>query len=263
VFLVAAPLLILPAIGFFSILHKMSKDSGVPIVTVIRYNRVLLPFACAECVTIVSAFVCTVRLYRYAGDVTKPLPVAAILIFSAIAVISGLAFIFPQVLFGFQRNPDAILAGEWWRLVTPMFVNPAGWWHYAANAIAALFVLPLAEKFYGSRRLLALYFVSGLVGETCIYTLEPGWAQGGGSSFPIYGVLGSLFIFAFRHRQEFPRPKMRSPILALCLAISLCFMHDFHGAGMLTGALLACTMQTRPSVIPKTLPDKALEPAEK
>jgi rhomboid protease GluP len=142
-----------------------------------------------------------------------------------------------------------------------MFVNSAGWWHYVGNGLAALLLLPLAEKFYGSRRLLALYFVSGLVGEVCIYTLEPTWADGGGSSFAIYGVMGSLFIFAFRHRREFPRPKMRSPILGLCLAIFLWLIHDFHGAGMLTGALLACTMQTGSLVISKTSPDKSPEPA--
>jgi hypothetical protein len=76
VFPFAAFLLINPVIAFLVLLHRASKDSGVPIATVIHYNRVLLALACAEYVTIVSAFVCTVRLYRYAGGVTKPLSVA-------------------------------------------------------------------------------------------------------------------------------------------------------------------------------------------
>jgi membrane associated rhomboid family serine protease len=262
VFPFAAYLLIATVVMFLVSLHTASKVNGVPTFIVqgseFYLNYGLIAVGLAEYLTIVCAFVCTIRLYRYSDEVTKPLPVVAILIFGVTALISGLQFVFPQVLIEFRRNSDALRAGEWWRLVTPLFVQSLGWSQCVYNGLAALFVLPLAEKFYG-KRLLALYFVSGLTGEICFYTLEPG-ANGGGSSVAIYGVMGGLFIYAFRHRRELPRSTIGFVISGLCPAAFLAFRHDFHGTGILTGALLACLMQTRLHRMPKTPSNNSPEP---
>jgi len=221
-------------------------------------NYGLITVGLAEYLTMVSAFVCAIRLYRYSDGVTKPLPIASILIIGVTALISGLQFVFPQILSEFRRSSDALWAGEWWRLVTPLFVQSAGWSQCIYNGLAALFLLPLAEKFYG-KRLLALYFVSGIIGsEVFFYTLEPS-SNGAGSSVAIYGVMGGLFIFAFRHRREFPRSTVGLVISGLCPSVFLGFRHDFHGTGMLTGALLACMMRSRLQTVPKTPPDTQLD----
>jgi membrane associated rhomboid family serine protease len=253
----AAYLLIAPVLSFLVAFHSASKLNGVPTFVAqgseahLNYSLVAVGFA--EYATIVSAFVCAIRLYRYAGNVIKPLPVAAISIFSVTALISGLALVSPQVLSGFRRDSDALWAGECWRLVTPLFVQSAGWGQCVYNGLAALFLLPLAEKFFG-KRLLALYFVSGIVGsEVFFYTFEPG-SNGGGSSVAIYGVMGGLFVYAFRHRREFPRSTIGFVICSLCSSVFLGFRHDFHGVGILIGALLACMMQTGRS-IPRVLTD--------
>ncbi len=261
VFPFAAYLLVAPVLSFLVALHSASKLNGLPTFvghgSEAHLNYGLIAVGLAEYVTIVSAFVCAVRLYRFAGNVTKPLPVAAISIFSVTALISSLALVFPQILSEFRRNSHALWAGEWWRLVTPLFVQSAGWGQCVYNGLAALFLLPLAEKFYG-KRLLALYFVSGIIGsEVFFYTLEPS-SNGGGSSVAIYGVMGGLFIYAFRHRQEFSRSTIGFVICGLCPSVFLGFRHDFHGAGMLIGALLARMMRTRQS-IPKVLPNTALQ----
>ena len=263
VFPFAAYLLIAPALSFLVALHSSSKLNGVPIFvghgSEAHLNYGLIAVGLAEYLTIGSAFVCAIRLYRCPGGVINPLPIVAILIFGVTALISGLQFVFPQILFEFRRSSEALWAGEWWRLVTPLFVQSAGWSQCVNNGLAALFLLPLAEKFYG-KRLLALYFVSGIIGsEVFFYTLEPS-PNGGGSSVAIYGVMGGLFIFAFRHRREFPRSTIGFVISGLCPSVFLGFRHDFHGTGILTGALLACMMRTRLQTIPKTPPNTALEP---
>jgi membrane associated rhomboid family serine protease len=262
VFPFAAYLLIAPVVSFLVALHTASKLNGVPTFIVhgseFYLNYGLIAVGLAEYLTIVCAFVCTIRLYRRSGEVTKPLPVVAILIFSVTALISCLALVFPQILFAFRRNSDALWTGEWWRLVTPLFVQSAGWSQCVYNGLAALFILPLAEKCYG-KRLLALYFVSGLMGEVCFYIFEPS-ANGGGSSVAIYGVMGGLFIYAIRHRRELPLTTIGFVIAGLCPSVFLWFRYDFHGTGILTGALLACMMRTRLQTISKTPPNNSPEP---
>src|SRR5688500_10205499 len=62
-------------------------------------------------------FGCTVQLYRFSRNGKYSLPVATILIIGVTALITGLQFVFPEVLADFRRNREALLAGEWWRMV--------------------------------------------------------------------------------------------------------------------------------------------------
>jgi len=75
----------------------------------------------------------------------------AVLIIGVTFVITSLQFFFPEILSEFRRNWDALRAGEWWRMVTPPFVQAYGWQQRCFNGITALFRLPLAEKFCGKR----------------------------------------------------------------------------------------------------------------
>jgi rhomboid protease GluP len=165
-------------------------------------------------------------------------PLVAILIISVTSVITGLQFLFPEILSEFRRNWEALRAGEWWRMVTPLFVQAYGWQQCCFNGITALFLLPLAEKFCG-KRLLALYFVPGIVGEIFNYVWSP---IGAGSSLGIYGVMGGLFTFACRHRTEISQAAIIFAIFGLCGAFVASFCRDGHGPSMLTGALLASMM---------------------
>jgi membrane associated rhomboid family serine protease len=197
--------------------------------------------AIAECLVVASAFNCAVHLYRSSDKVTRPLPIVAILIIGVTTLTTSLPFIFPAVLTEFRRNLDAMQAGEWWRMVTPLFVQAYGWGQCCFNGVTAIFFLPLAEKFYG-KKLLVLYFVSGIVGEIFNYTWNP---TGAGSSLGIYGVMGALFVFTCRHRQEISRSTVIFAASGLCAALVSSLCHDGHGPSMLTGALLASMMRSR------------------
>src|SRR5207248_9958764 len=107
---------------------------------------------------------CAVQLYRFPLRKTKSPPVIAPLIIGFTALITGLQFVFPEGLMAFRRNREALLSGEWWRMVTPLFVQAYGWWHAFINGVAALVFCPLAERLYG-KRLLALYFIPGVLGQ--------------------------------------------------------------------------------------------------
>jgi rhomboid protease GluP len=204
-------------------------------------NRTFIIVAIAESFTIASALICAVRLYRLSGKVTKPFPIVAVLIFGVTALTTGLQFVFPEILSEFRRNLDALRAGEWWRMVTPLFVQSYGWMQCCFNGITALFLLPLAEKFFGNK-LLALYFISGTVGEIFNYAWSP---TGAGSSLGIYGVMGGLFVLTCRNRREISRSTVIFAISGLCSALISSFCRDGHGPSMLTGALLASLFSSR------------------
>jgi membrane associated rhomboid family serine protease len=187
---------------------------------------------------VVASFGCAVQLYRFSWNRKHSLPVATILIIGVTAVFTGLQFVFPELLTAFRRNREALLAGEWWRMVTPMFVQWAGAWQAFANGVWAVSVCPLAERFYG-KRLLALFFVPGILGQIFAYH----WFLGGaGSSLGLAGVMGGLFAFTFSHRSEISESACMFSVLGIAAAVVMFFNHDTHGPPMLIGFLLACMM---------------------
>ena len=209
----------------------------------IHLNYPLIIGAVAEYLTIACGFICAQRLYRCAGKVTQPLPVASILIIAVTAVTTGLQFFVPGTVPAMERNLPALRAGEWWRTVTPLLIQPCGWGQCCWNGMTALLLLPLAEKCYG-HRLGALYVTCGLMGQVAHYAFDP-IPSSGGSSTAIYGVMGALFAFACRHGRGISRSTAVLAILGLCGAIVQSVLHDFHGVGMLTGAVLAAGMRGR------------------
>ena len=199
-----------------------------------------------------ATFGCTVQLYWFSRNRKHSLSVTTILIIGVTALITGLQFVFPAVLADFRRNREALLAGEWWRMVTPLFVQSFGWLHACANGVGAIFLCPLAERFYG-KRILAFYFVPGILGEIFAYQWFP---NGAGSSLGLAGVLGSLFAFTFSHRSEISRPALMFSFVGMAGAVVMCFNHDAHGPPILIGVLLA-------SIMTKLWPDHAPEAREK
>ena len=186
----------------------------------------------------VAALGCAVKLYRFSQKRKHSPPLVAICIIGVTALITGLQFVFPSVLAVFRLNPEALRAGEWWRMVTPLFVHSFGWWDACINGVAAVIYCPLAERFYG-KRLLALYFVPGILGEVVAFL----WAQNGaGSSLGIAGVEGGLFALAFVHRSELSRSARIFAILGITSAVAMIFNQDGHGPSILTGVLLASMM---------------------
>jgi len=197
----------------------------------------------------VASFGCAVQLYRFSRKKKHSLPVGTILIIGVTAVFTGLQFVFPEVLADLRRNRGALLAGEWWRMVTPNFVQWAGAWQAFANGLWAVSVCPLAEKFYG-RRILALFFVPAILGQIFGYMWFP---NGAGSSLGLAGVMGGLFAFTFSNRSEISESARMFSVLGIAGAVVMSFDHDTHGPPMLIGFLLA-------SIMTKLWPNKSPEP---
>jgi rhomboid protease GluP len=101
------------------------------------------------------------------------------------------------VRFGSGFNPLTIGAGEWWRLVTPIFLH-GGLLHFAFNSYALLQLGPLVEEEFGTERFAVVYLVSGICGNAVSQILWPGIRHTVGASGAICGLIGLLLAYGLR-----------------------------------------------------------------
>jgi len=156
-------------------------------------------------------------------------------IISITVLVTSLQFIFPKIIIALERNENALLSGELWRLITPLFIQPQGLLQCLFNGIFFISFLPIAEHFYG-RRVLVIYFGAGLVGQIVNYYWN---RSGGGSSTALYGTMGSLYVYILFNRKAFPQGYIFLSIAGFLGAIILCFFKDGHAPALLAGGILS------------------------
>lgn len=88
-----------------------------------------------------------------------------------------------------------------WRLVTPIFVH-IGWQHFLFNTFAIYVVGQLAEQIWGSWRFLALYLLSGIMGNIFTLFLTPDVVAAGAST-SIFGVFAAIAVAGYFGRNPY------------------------------------------------------------
>lgn len=163
------------------------------------------------------------------------------------ATTTTLQFIFPVIISALDRNKDALLSGQAWRLITPLFIQPGGLWQCFFNSLFFIMFLPLAEYLYG-RWVVLIYFGAGLLGQIVLFC----WGTGlrGGSSTALYGLMGALFMYIILNRPAFPRLYILIPVAGFTGAVLLCFFKDGHAPPLLFAGVLALALHRYARVIP-------------
>lgn len=205
--------------------------------------RIIYAFVIPPCLFFAANF------YRYKREELKFKELwISIILFSITATISTLQFIFPEIIPVLDRDRQALLSGEVWRLITPVFIQPLGIWHCLINAMFFVCFVPIAERLYG-RSLWLIYFGSCIVGQivNMYWETTPGGLQSskGGSSSSLFGVAGSLMIYILLNQKVFPRGYVLIPMAVLTASCILLFYEDGHAPAMLFGALLGLLLRGR------------------
>jgi len=100
------------------------------------------------------------------------------------------------------KDNTLIMAGQFWRLITPIFLhsvtNPL---HIVFNMYALFAIGPTLERFYGRWRYLILFMVSGFAGNVMsfMFTQSPSL----GASTAIFGLLGAEGVLIYQNREVF------------------------------------------------------------
>lgn len=142
------------------------------------------------------------------------------------------------------------LGGQWWRLVSSMFLH-GSIWHLGFNMLALWQVGRLAERIFGSTRFVALYFLAGISGSLASVLWNP-HVNSVGASGAIFGIIGGLLAFLGRPNSGVPPTvvsELRSsllPFLLFSLWMGFVYPHTDNAAhiggllgGWLAGHLLA------------------------
>ncbi|WOH00315.1 hypothetical protein DCAR_0519674 [Daucus carota subsp. sativus] len=127
-------------------------------------------------------------------------------------------------LYGAKIN-DLILIGEWWRLVTPMFLH----WgiHHIALSCWMLFTFgPQVCRTYGSFTFILLYVLGGLSGNfTSFYHMADPTVGGTG---PVFAILGAWFICQLLNQDALSKDNSQSMIQKAIIATALsCILSNF------------------------------------
>lgn len=143
------------------------------------------------------------------------------------------------------------LGGQWWRLLTSMFVH-GGLLHILFNMAVLLQAGRLVERMFGSARFLALYVVAGVAGSLASVLWNP-MVNSVGASGALFGIIGGLFAFMRRPDSGVPGTIMRelrgslSGFLLFNIVAGLVYPHTDNAAhiGGLAGGYLAGLLLSR------------------
>jgi len=163
--------------------------------------------------------------------------------------------------YGAKYN-SLINSGEWWRLVTPVFLH-IGWIHLLVNMYSLFILGPYVEKLYGSARFVFFWIATGVAGVVASYLASGSGMRGGaigrflfrggdgpsaGASGALFGLIGVLFVFGIKFRHELPEGFKRAfgtgmiptILINLFIGYSIPFIDNAaHLGGFVAGALLA------------------------
>lgn len=153
-------------------------------------------------------------------------------------------------LFG-AKYPPFIFAGQWWRLITAGFLH-AGLFHILMNGFGLLQIGPQVEMYYGTRRMVVIYFSSTALGF--LASTITSRALSVGASAGLFGLMGALLAITLRHEGR-AADTMRSSFLTI-IGINLVYgfinpvIDNAAHIGGLVAGLLVGLAAGRPKLLP-------------
>ena len=126
------------------------------------------------------------------------------------------------------------LTGQWWRLLTAMFVH-IGLVHLALNMWCLWQLGLLAEHLYGPKTFLALYVISGLAASIVSLARNP-LVVTAGASGAIFGLAGALIATLYLGTLAAPRGALRTSLVSLVGFAGYNLAYGFLKSGIDNGA---------------------------
>ena len=130
---------------------------------------------------------------------------------------------------------------EYFRLITSMFLH-ANIYHLLTNMWSLYIVGTQIESFYGKRKFITIYLISGIAGNLLSLLFQADNIVSVGASGAIFGLLGSLLYFGYHYR-VYLATVIRTqiiPIIIINLAVGFMIsnINNFAHIGGLVGGIL-------------------------
>jgi rhomboid protease GluP len=143
---------------------------------------------------------------------------------------------------------EAIMGGQIWRLITANFLQ-LGIFHLGLNMFALYYYGNFIENYYGTRKLIIIYFISGVAG-TALSLLYPNSITFGASA-SIWGFIGVMVGESVRSRIFSPglpidmKSQMGSILIWLFIGFTLPGVSGLgHLGGFVAGFVLGLILNT-------------------
>lgn len=123
-----------------------------------------------------------------------------------------------------------ILDGQWYRLVTCMFLH-FGVEHLANNIILLLFLGDMLEEYVGKWRYLFIYFGGGVIGNIASMLIEirsADMAISAGASGAVFAVIGGILVVLLKNKDRIQDISASRVLLVIVLSV----YHGFQRAGV-------------------------------
>jgi rhomboid protease GluP len=168
-----------------------------------------------------------------------------ILLFNIVVFVAQILSRGGGITLRFGLAPLEIAQGEWWRLITPMFLHSPGFLlHIVMNSVVLMAFGSQVEQAFGTVRFVAIYLITGFVASATSYAFGACNILGVGASGAIAGTIGVLLVYLYRRRRsQFVRSYMNQLIGLIVLNAVLGLMlqgidNYAHGGGLAAGIAL-------------------------
>ncbi|MGP6140022.1 rhomboid family intramembrane serine protease [Jeotgalibaca sp. A127] len=164
-----------------------------------------------------------------------------ILVFIVMSFDGGTTNIYTLIKYGANFSP-AIISGEWWRFVTPIFIH-IGFTHILMNSITLYYLGSQLEWIYGSWRFFLLYLLGGIMGNVMSFGFSASVSAGASTS--LFGLFAAAVVLGRIYPHNYT---LRSMAQGFLILIVLNFFTGFlssgidnwgHFGGAIGGALAA------------------------
>jgi membrane associated rhomboid family serine protease len=207
-------------------------------------------------------------------DTARQKPIVTTTAFGVALIAAVVQYAVPPVVAVLQREPGN---SQWWRLVTPLFVQTLGWYQVVTNLVTLALVGVVAERLLGRWRWAVLFAAGTIGGQVAAYA----WQEpGGGDSIAVCGLAGGVVVRLLVDRSDAARwevgavvgyvaaltgwgfggiraaavavlvavvvllvaPARGALVGAVACAVALAAASDLHGASLVSGMVVAATL---------------------
>ncbi|WP_423408775.1 rhomboid family intramembrane serine protease [Heyndrickxia sp. MSNUG] len=135
-----------------------------------------------------------------------------------------------------------IVNGDYWRLVTPIFMH-SGFAHMLFNSFSLVLFAPALEQLLGRTKFILLYLATGIAANVATLTLEPLTYTHVGSSGAIFGLFGFYIAIIIFRKAMMSRENSQTIMTIAIIGIVMTFVQSninitAHIFGLIAGFLI-------------------------
>jgi rhomboid protease GluP len=135
-----------------------------------------------------------------------------------------------------------IIEGEYWRLVSPIFVH-GGFSHMLFNSFSLVLFAPALERLLGKTKFILLYLATGIAANIATLVLEPLTYTHVGSSGAIFGLFGFYIAITVFKKHMLSKENSQTIMTIAIIGVVMTFVQPninviAHIFGLIAGFLI-------------------------